>query len=866
MASEFSAVLRQLRVRAGMTQEELAERSGLSVHSIRALENGQRSNPHTSTVEELAEGLALGPEEREVLLTAAGLLNPDLLNLYLPGPEQSEPLGDPAAEQLARQVATRWQREEEQRQVQDPFPLPVRWRTGPETLTDHWAKILRQRANVTASPLNLDGQLDKIADVYRRIPSGRLVVLGRAGSGKTVLALRFVLDYLASRTPGEPVPVIFSIGAWNPTATSLRDWLIDQLIRDHPGLAARGSGGVSAASTLVDSGRLLPVLDGFDELADGLRRPALVALNATTIPLLFTSRSAEYAAAVAEIDVLASAAAIELSDLTLDDLAHYLPLTTRKTGRAHPTENAWDPVLAELRKRPESPLAAVLATPLMVALARITYSDTPGRDPSELLDAQRFGSPEELEDHLLGSFLPTVYRRRPEQGRGGRSRRGFAPERTRHWLGYLAHHANQLRSPDLAWWRLGTTMNRFSRMSALGLLTAVVVGVTTGLGNVAVDLIATSHGLGYVLKRGLMVGLSHGLVAGLGSGIVYGVVGDRRAAVPTRIRVRVFGSPRTDHARFLPSFTIGLVLGLLAALVLQLMDQVALAGLVLDGRLDSALVFVPGVGLGTGLVFGLMAWLEAPIDIGSATSPADLLNTDRRHVVFSLLTWGSVFGLVAGPINVFTAGSGFGLTAGLQTAFALALASWFSLTAWGQWVALARVWLPLTGRLPWALIEFLDDAHRRGVLRQAGAVYQFRDARLQHHLGRPSGLVPDPVLRREPEVPADDALSNSSAGSVLSRGEGARDVRSLDDLLASHAALVTRILDDAADEFEGVDLTPSSQGGTLDPDEAQHLAREAREAVNTDLIALFMKLGPPPEATGRDHYEPINSGGGGTRE
>jgi hypothetical protein len=42
--------------------------------------------------------------------------------------------------------------------------------------------------------------------------------------------------------------------------------------------------------------------------------------------------------------------------------------------------------------------------------------------------------------------------------------------------------------------------------------------------------------------------------------------------------------------------------------------------------------------------------------------------------------------------------------------------------------------LPLHGRLPWALTAFLDDASRRGVLRQVGAVYQFRHARLQAHL------------------------------------------------------------------------------------------------------------------------------------
>ena len=72
----------------------------------------------------------------------------------------------------------------------------------------------------------------------------------------------------------------------------------------------------------------------------------------------------------------------------------------------------------------------------------------------------------------------------------------------------------------------------------------------------------------------------------------------------------------------------------------------------------------------------------------------------------------------------------FGLVLGLG----LGLGYGLSLTAWGQWVALSRIWLPLTGRLPWAVTAFLDDAYQRGVLRQAGAVYQFRHARLQDRL------------------------------------------------------------------------------------------------------------------------------------
>ncbi|CAK7287034.1 hypothetical protein SGPA1_41294 [Streptomyces misionensis JCM 4497] len=42
----------------------------------------------------------------------------------------------------------------------------------------------------------------------------------------------------------------------------------------------------------------------------------------------------------------------------------------------------------------------------------------------------------------------------------------------------------------------------------------------------------------------------------------------------------------------------------------------------------------------------------------------------------------------------------------------------------------------MTGRLPWAVAAFLDDAYQRGVLRQAGAVYQFRHARLQSRLAQ----------------------------------------------------------------------------------------------------------------------------------
>ncbi|MGW7529275.1 helix-turn-helix domain-containing protein [Streptomyces sp. NPDC054783] len=863
MASEFSAVLRRLRARAGMTQEELAERSGLSVRTIHGLETGLRFNPRLATVQALAEALALQPEERETLLSAAA--DEDLtVDLRDDSTAESDDLSD-AARHLARAVAARWRHEDARRHIQDPFPMPVRWRTAPDELSDHWSAIRRLGANATATPLDLSGRLVDIVETYRRVPSRRMVILGRPGSGKTTLALRFVLEHLAALEPTEPVPVIFSIGAWDPTTHTLHHWLTDQLIRDYPALASRSSGAVSVASALVESGCILPVLEGFDEMADGLHGPALKTLNATTLPLVLTSRPAEYAAAVAEADVLAAAAVIELTDLTLDDVAAYLTWSSPRTSRANPAETAWTVVLTALHEQPSSPLATVLTTPLMVSLARTIYSDTPGHDPATLLDTERFGSPEALEDHFLDGFIDAAYHSRPVQDRSGRPRRGFAPERARHWLGHLARHLEQRETPDLAWWHLGTTLSRLSRLCVIGLLTALVVGVTTGLGTVFMDLIATSHGFGYVLERGLVAGLLSGCVAGLGSGILYGTIGARRVAVPTRLRARIRGGPRRARLRFLPRFTLGLVLGLLAALVPVLLDWFAPAGLGLDDWLGNALVFTSEAALGTGLLSGLTALLEAPIDIRSAAGPADLLRTNRRYVLIPLLAWGPVFGVVAGFVDLFTTGSGAGLTAGLQMAFGLALGYWFSSTAWGQWVALARVWLPLTGRLPWALIAFLDDARCRGVLRQAGAVYQFRHARLQDSLSRT--FVRDPVSRhvRENLPPADDALAGSSPGSALPEDEEARGAPSTEDLLASHAALVARILDDASHELEGAEPSTSGQAHVLDPDEARRLAREAREVVNNDLVALFLELGLPPEAAGSDDYEPINSGGGGTR-
>ncbi|MGW0708318.1 NACHT domain-containing protein [Streptomyces sp. NPDC002643] len=675
-----------------------------------------------------------------------------------------------AADQLAQAVGAQWRREEERQRIHDPFPLPVRWHPAPEALTDHWANIRRGPAGVDFGPLALTGRLDRVVDVYQRLPSGRLVVLGRGGSGKTVLTLRFVLDLLdagtGTGTGTDLVPVIFSLASWNPATTSLRDWLTDQLLRDHRGLAAPGPTGSSLAAALVETGRILPVLDGFDEIADGLHCAALEALNATRMPLLLTSRPDEYATAVAAADVLTAAAGIELDDLTWADLADYLPRTTRKTATATPTATAaaaaistgtgtgtttmWDPVLACLREHPSSPaeanLTAVLSTPLMVVLARTIYSDTPDRDPAELLDTHQFGTAQDLEDHLLGAFASAVYQHPPlDRCSSHHGYRSWDPDRVHHWLGYLARHLNRLGTKDLAWWQLGNTIPRTTRMLVGGLAFGLAAGLANALANgLVIGFVLARARLGWGgviglafpfsggvrawLVYGLVSGLAGGLVAGLSLGLRFGLRSE--GGDPSRIQLRIRGRAR----QALEQFADGAFFGWAAWLVIGLASGLAgvLASQVIDWRAFGPVdvmwallwIWFPA-GLAVGLVFGIAYALQTPTDIRIAVSPSELLTAHRRTAVFqSFVGWlafGLAFGLLGGLPNALVGGFVWGGVVRL------------SADAWGRWMILSRIWLPMTGRLPWALIAFLDDAHRRGMLRQAGAVYQFRHARLQHH-------------------------------------------------------------------------------------------------------------------------------------
>ena len=335
-----------------------------------------------------------------------------------------------------------------------------------------------------------------------RVPTGRLVVLGEPGAGKTMLMVRLVLDLLARRAEGGPVPFLASVASWNPADQDLRDWLGAQLLIDHPALASPPPTGMTEptqAAALLASGLILPVLDGLDEIPEQVRGPAISRINDALRPgeqLVVTCRTQQYRDAVRPQDgvevTLRAAAAVQLRPLDADAVRGYLC-----DDAAGPVARArWDPVLAVLGT--EAPAGQALSTPLMVGLARAIYNPRPGelagtlRDPAELC-SPALADRTAVESLLFDAFIPAAYRHDP----AGR----WKAQDAERWLVFLARHLEHtIASPDLAWWQLPLAVPGF-----------VPAGVTAA--GAAVRAAAV-----YGVAAGVVVGVVAGIAAGIASG------------------------------------------------------------------------------------------------------------------------------------------------------------------------------------------------------------------------------------------------------------------------------------------------------------------------------------------------------------
>lgn len=440
--------------------------------------------------------------------------------------------------------------------------------------------------------------------VLDQVPTGRIVVLGEPGAGKTMLMIRLVLDLIGHRSDGEPVPVLASIASWNPVDQDLREWLAAQLLVDHPGLTDPPPVGrierTQAAALLADH-LILPVLDGLDEIPEQIRGPAIDKINNALRPgerLVVTCRSEQYRDAIRpkggpELRPVEAAAAIELCPLDLAAAHKYL-----WHGAPGPETRArWDRLFNRLGKK--APVREAFTTPLMVSLAHAVYNSSPVEssttrpDPFELRN-RALTDRKAVESLLFDAFIPAAYWHDP----GGRWKAQDAEK----WLVFLARHLERkVAGPDLAWWQLRRSMPR----AAVGavVVAGAAAGVLAGLRIAALLLtlaVVAGAEAGLAAGAGVVAGLA--AVAGVAAGVVDGLAGQSSAEAPAH-GVRISAG-----------------VGVLAAWLVAVLAL----GVVLRGGLGIGVVLGGGPAVVIVLVLGIGPE-GVPDDLAEAASPRPCL-------------------------------------------------------------------------------------------------------------------------------------------------------------------------------------------------------------------------------------------------
>jgi hypothetical protein len=522
----------------------------------------------------------------------------------------------------------------------------------PEAVPDRWGMVVQQPGR----PAKILSTETSIVEVFDEL-DGELLILGEPGSGKTTVLLELTSTLLerAEHDEALPIPIVFPLAPWAAKRLPLEQWLIDEL-------SLRYDVPRQIGYAWVTNDRVLPLLDGLDEVAVDHRADCVEAINAyrtsrTTLScLVVTSRMAEYRTLA---HLVRLRGAVLLQPLRPEQIDAYLA----HAGPQLAGVRAALPADVELRE--------LATSPLLLSTITLAYRGL----PAEAISMS--GTLPERRGQLFATYVQRMYNRRAVDVH-------YSREQTLHWLGWLARaltiqaqtifyverlQPEWLPTPNVRRWY--NVMDRVASGLVVALLAAVVVGVGFGPGfglaaGLASGLIGAMFGgtnetLGgerptRVIIRGalagwLLVGLASGALAevagggpygvlsslvsgpwlgrggfddtgmsGLAFGLVVGLAGGLAGAlsagpaVGTR-HIRVVETISWSTAKTLPAALTGTVVGLVLGLVLGLvvglapgLTQGAAAGDPVFG-LGVGLVWGPIVGLAFGLVFGLLGGL-----------------------------------------------------------------------------------------------------------------------------------------------------------------------------------------------------------------------------------------------------------------
>ncbi|MFI6231220.1 NACHT domain-containing protein [Micromonospora echinospora] len=305
--------------------------------------------------------------------------------------------------------------------------LPLRLRRSPER----------------PGPLG-SARLGDLGMVFRSLGHRQLVIVGAPGSGKTTSALLLARGLLhRAATPDAPVPVVLPARRWRPAVELLEAFVARSLRESHPSV-----GDKPTIERLVLHGRVLPILDGLDEMDDDSRDEAVQALGRYDNGIVVTCRTDTFERLLERPGPFPGRAAIaEIEPLDADTIVAWLSRGTPEGQR--------QAVVEEIRRHPAGILARALDTPLMVSLARPAFA-SPDLDLPTLL---ALPDHEAARSAILAAAL--------DQGLPDDDE--LAPR----WLATLARLTARAGSQEYRWWRLARHTWPVAGWPRLGMLLAL---------------------------------------------------------------------------------------------------------------------------------------------------------------------------------------------------------------------------------------------------------------------------------------------------------------------------------------------------------------------------------------------------------
>jgi hypothetical protein len=570
-----------------------------------------------------------------------------------------------------------------------------------------------------------------------------------------MLAVELALQLLERRSHGQDrgaskVAVPVSVAGWTGEE-SLKDWLIDRLAEAYhlpPGIAAE----------LVEARRILPVLDGLDEIAQYPDRGTatvervLSALNSADrgrnlAPIVITCREGFYQDLRKANLGIRNATVVKIGHLTADQVSAYIYRRFLSDPGSAQLHLDWERLREQIGQSSTSALVTAFELPWLMTLAAAVCDS--GLASLQDLEAS---DPVQLRNFLIDEFIPATVISHPkgikrsdmgnpqlsEKYRNASPADLYDARDVKNWLTVLAGHLrwqadNGMSPTDLQpdrLWLIAAVASKPVR--AVHTAIAVLLGLL--MGSLAAEF---TGGLPGVVITGLVMALGAGF--GLRAGLW-----QEPAPTPASTPRTLISRPLTSVVAWFrkppsPSrvnISRALTNPWWASLVVAAGTAAAFAG-GLDGGVK--------VGITEALAAVLAACVLTGLSYGTshAITPEEPLTND---LVFGLVL-GGVAGIATGLPGGLTGGlaSGLHLNAHLTVPGSALLAVTISLLAG---VALgSRAWLRYTialvfvaaeHTLPWRCREFLDWAATAGLLRISGIAYQFRHDDLRRHLEPPA--------------------------------------------------------------------------------------------------------------------------------